>query len=95
LILAKAGARRWIAHIMITWGLLSAGTAFVSGPASLIWLRFALGVAEAGFFPGILLYLTYWLAAERARVVGLFMVAIPVSGLIGSPLSSELLGFDG
>jgi MFS transporter, ACS family, tartrate transporter len=96
LILAKVGARRWIARIMITWGLLSAGTAFVTGPASFIWLRFALGVAEAGFFPGILLYLTYWFpAAERARVVGLFMIAIPISGLIGSPLSSELLGLDG
>ena len=96
LILARVGARRWIARIMVTWGLLSAGTAFITGPTSFIWLRFALGVAEAGFFPGILLYLTYWFpAAERARVVGLFMIAIPISGLIGSPLSSELLGLDG
>lgn len=96
LILVKVGARRWIARIMISWGLLSAGTAFVTGPSSFIWLRFMLGIAEAGFFPGILFYLTYWFpAAERARVVGLFMVAIPVSGLIGSPLSSELLGLDG
>lgn len=96
LILAKVGARRWIARIMVTWGLISAGTAYVTGPTSFLWLRFLLGVAEAGFFPGILLYLTYWFpAAERARVVGLFMVAIPVSGLIGSPMSSELLGLDG
>jgi ACS family tartrate transporter-like MFS transporter len=96
LILARVGARRWIARIMITWGLLSAGTAFVTGPTGFIWLRFALGVAEAGFFPGILLYLTYWFpAAERARVVGLFVAAIPVSGLIGSPISSELLGLEG
>lgn len=96
LILARVGARRWIARIMITWGLLSASTAFATGPTSFIWLRFTLGVAEAGFFPGILLYLTYWFpAAERARVVGLFMIAIPISGLIGSPLSSELLGLDG
>lgn len=96
LILTKVGARRWIARIMVTWGLLSAGTAFVTGPTSFIWLRFLLGVAEAGFFPGILLYLTYWFpASERARVVGLFMIAIPISGLIGSPLSSELLALDG
>lgn len=96
LLLAKFGARRWIARIMITWGLVSAATAFVTTASSLIWLRFILGVAEAGFFPGILLYLTYWFpAGERARVVGLFMVAIPVCGLIGSPLSTALLGLDG
>lgn len=101
LILERVGARRWIARIMVTWGLISAGTALITGPNGFYAMRFLLGVAEAGFFPGILLYLTYWFpATERARVVGLFMVALPVSGLIGSPLSAELmrlsaLGLDG
>jgi ACS family tartrate transporter-like MFS transporter len=95
LILERVGARRWIARIMITWGLISAGTALVTGPASFMTMRFLLGVAEAGFFPGILLYLTYWFPSyERARVVGLFMVALPISGLIGSPLSAELMRLD-
>jgi ACS family tartrate transporter-like MFS transporter len=101
LILERVGARRWIARIMITWGLISAATAFVTGASGFVAMRFLLGVAEAGFFPGIILYLTYWFpASERARVVGLFMVAIPLSGLIGSPLSAELMriesmGLDG
>jgi ACS family tartrate transporter-like MFS transporter len=95
LILERVGARRWIARIMVTWGLVSAATAFVTGPSSFMTMRFLLGVAEAGFFPGILLYLTYWFpAAERAKVVGLFMVALPLSGLIGSPLSAELMRLD-
>jgi ACS family tartrate transporter-like MFS transporter len=96
LIMERVGARRWIARIMITWGLISAGTAFVTGATSFVVMRFLLGVAEAGFFPGILLYLTYWFpSTERARVVGLFMVAIPLSGLIGSPLSAELMRLNG
>jgi ACS family tartrate transporter-like MFS transporter len=96
LIMERVGARRWIARIMITWGVISAGTAFVTGPTSFATMRFLLGVAEAGFFPGILLYLTYWFpASERARVVGLFMVALPLSGLIGSPLSGELMRLTG
>jgi ACS family tartrate transporter-like MFS transporter len=96
LIMERVGARRWIARIMITWGLISAGTAFVTGPAGFVTMRFLLGVAEAGFFPGILLYLTYWFpSSERARVVGLFMVALPLSGLIGSPLSAELMRLNG
>ena len=96
LILERVGARRWIARIMFTWGLVSAATAFVTGAVSFATMRFLLGVAEAGFFPGILLYLTYWFPAkERARVVGLFMVALPVSGLIGSPLSGELMRLSG
>ena len=96
LILERVGARRWIARIMVTWGIISAATAFVTGPASFVTMRFLLGVAEAGFFPGILLYLTYWFPAhERARVVGLFMVALPLSGLIGSPLSGELMRVNG
>src|SRR5688572_12649980 len=96
LIMERVGARRWIARIMITWGLISAGTAFVTGATSFVVMRFLLGVAEAGFFPGILLYLTYWFPSrERARVVGLFMVALPLSGLLGSPLSAELMRLNG
>jgi MFS transporter, ACS family, tartrate transporter len=96
LILEKVGARRWIARIMITWGLVSGATAFVTGAHSFVAMRFLLGIAEAGFFPGIILYLTYWFPqSERARVIGLFMVGIPLTGLIGSPVSSELLGLDG
>jgi MFS transporter, ACS family, tartrate transporter len=96
LILERVGARRWIARIMITWGIISASMALVEGANSFIALRFLLGLAEAGFFPGILLYLTYWFPLkERARVVGLFMVALPLSGLIGSPLSGELMRLSG
>jgi ACS family tartrate transporter-like MFS transporter len=96
LILERVGARRWIARIMITWGLVSGATAAVSGGNSFIAMRLLLGMAEAGFFPGIILYLTYWFPeTERARVIGLFMVGIPLTGLIGSPVSSELLGLDG
>jgi ACS family tartrate transporter-like MFS transporter len=96
LILERVGARRWIARIMITWGFISAATAWVTGPASFVTMRFLLGVAEAGFFPGILLYLTYWFpSSERAKVVGLFMIALPLSGLIGSPLSAALMQMNG
>jgi ACS family tartrate transporter-like MFS transporter len=96
LILERVGARRWIARILVTWGLVSAGTAFVTGEASFMAMRVLLGIAEAGFFPGILLYLTYWFPSKaRARVVGLFMVALPLSGVIGSPLSSELMRLQG
>jgi MFS transporter, ACS family, tartrate transporter len=96
LILERVGARRWIARIMVTWGVISAGMAFVTGSTSFLTMRFLLGLAEAGFFPGILLYLTYWFPAkERARVVGLFMVALPLAGLIGSPISGELMRVSG
>ncbi|WP_233835838.1 MFS transporter [Paraburkholderia sp. ZP32-5] len=92
LILHRVGARRWIARIMITWGALSAGMIFVSGPTSFYVLRFLLGIAEAGFFPGIVLYLTYWFpSARRGRITSLFMAAIPISGLIGGPLSGWVL----
>ena len=94
--LDKYGARRWIARIMLTWGLISGATAFVQGEYSFYAIRFLLGVAEAGFFPGIILYLTYWFpAAYRARIVGWFMVAIPVSSVIGAPVSQWILGMDG
>jgi ACS family tartrate transporter-like MFS transporter len=92
LLLERYGARRWIARIMVTWGVLAAGMAFVTGPWSFCAMRFLLGVAEAGFFPGIILYLTYWFtAAERARWIGLFMTAIPLSSVIGGPVSGWIL----
>ncbi|QVQ26948.1 MFS transporter [Achromobacter deleyi] len=97
MILHRVGARRWIARIMISWGLISAAMMFVQTPAAFYVLRFLLGVAEAGFFPGIILYLTYWFpAARRGRITALFMAAIPVSGIIGGPLSGWILDhFDG
>jgi len=94
--LQRFGARTWIARIMLTWGIVSAAFALIGGPISFLVLRFLLGAAEAGFFPGVILYLTYWYPAEyRAKIVGIFMVAIPVAGLIGSPISGAVLGMDG
>src|SRR5215217_1060464 len=96
LALEKFGASRWIARIMVTWGIISAAMAAVSGELSFYVLRFLLGVAEAGFFPGIILYLTYWYPAEyRARFLTAFAVAVPVSTVIGAPISGLLLGLDG
>ena len=96
LILQKVGARVWIARIMITWGVLAAAMALVTGPRSFYVMRLLLGAAEAGFFPGVILYLTYWFPAEyRARVVGWFTVAIPISSFLGSPISAALLGANG
>ena len=90
------GARIWIARIMISWGLVAMGMSFVSGPYGFHAMRFLLGVAEAGFFPGIILYLTYWFPArERARIVSLFMAAVPLATVIGAPLSGVLLELDG
>lgn len=92
LILHRVGARRWIARIMITWGLLSAATMFVKSPMSFYVIRFFLGAAEAGFFPGIILYLTYWYpAARRSKATSLFLAAIPVAGILGGPLSGWIL----
>ena len=94
LMLHRVGARRWIARIMMSWGLISAGMMFVSGPWSFCVLRFLLGCAEAGFFPGIVLYLTYWFPApQRARAVAMFMMASPLTWVIGAPLSGALLDF--
>ncbi|MBL8540361.1 MAG: MFS transporter [Betaproteobacteria bacterium] len=91
-ILHRVGARVWIARIMITWGLISAAFMFVETPESFYLLRFLLGIAEAGFFPGIILYLTYWFPAERrARIVTMFMAAIPLSGVFGGPLSGWIM----
>src|ERR1700750_2775641 len=96
LALEKFGASRWIARIMITWGIISALMAVVSGVWSFYTVRFLLGVAEAGFFPGIILYLTYWYPAEyRARFLAAFAIAVPVSTVIGAPISGLLLGLDG
>lgn len=96
LILVKTGPRIWIARIMTTWGLATMAMTLTAGPTSFAALRFVLGVAEAGFFPGIILYLTYWFPqAYRAKAVALFMTATPVAGLIGSPVSGWLLGLHG
>ncbi|MGA2124760.1 MAG: MFS transporter [Xanthobacteraceae bacterium] len=96
LALERFGARTWIARIMITWGICSAAFALIGGPTSFLALRFLLGAAEAGFFPGVILYITYWYPAHyRAIIVGIFMVAIPVAGLIGSPVSGAILYMDG
>ncbi|SAK73409.1 membrane protein [Caballeronia hypogeia] len=96
LALQKYGARVWIARIMVTWGIVSASTALVHDATTFYILRFLLGAAEAGFFPGVLLYLSYWIPASyRARIVATFMVAIPAASFIGSPISALLLQMDG
>jgi len=90
------GARVWIARIMVSWGIIATAMALVSGETSFYVMRFLLGVAEAGFFPGIILYLTYWFPAhERARIVALFMAAVPVATMIGGPVSGLLLEMHG
>jgi D-galactonate transporter len=92
IILHRVGARLWIGRIMITWGLVSALFMFTKTPLMFYSLRFALGLAEAGFFPGIILYLTYWYPSERrARMISLFMTAIPISGMLGGPLSGWIM----
>jgi MFS transporter, ACS family, tartrate transporter len=94
LALNKYGARRWIARIMLTWGLVAAAMAFVPNAGTLYVLRVLLGVAEAGFFPGMILYLTFWFPRrERARFTALFLAAIPVSSALGSPLSAAIMQY--
>ncbi len=96
LVMRRVGTRVWIARIMITWGLIAALMIFVSSPRSFYVMRFLLGVAEAGFVPGMLLYLTYWFPShERARAVAKFMTATSLAGVVGGPLSSVLLKLDG
>lgn len=97
LLMHKVGARVWIARIMLTWAVISAASLFVRTPTQFYIVRFLLGVAEAGFFPGIVLYLTYWFpAARRSRMNALFMIGIPVAGVLGGPLSGWILAaFDG
>jgi MFS transporter, ACS family, tartrate transporter len=93
LALSRFGARRWIAVIMVVWGIISASMIFVGTPRSFYLLRFLLGLAEAGFFPGMILYLRQWFpSAARARAIALFMTAAPLSGVIGGPISGLLLG---
>ena len=96
LVLARVGARLWIARIMITWGVLSVAMMFMAGPISFYVLRFLLGVAEAGFLPGIIYYLGNWYPAkDRARAVSWFMLAIPLSTVVGGPLAGVILELDG
>ena len=96
LFLERVGARKWIARIMFTWGVLSGSMAFIGGETSFYIVRVLLGIAEAGFFPGIIFYLTLWFpAVYRARIVGYFMAAIPLSTVIGAPVSGLLLALDG
>jgi len=94
--LYRVGPRIWLARIMISWGLISAGTIFVTGSMSLYLLRFLLGVAEAGFFPGVAFYLGTWFpAAYRTRMIAWFMVAVPISSVVAGPVSGLLLQMDG
>src|ERR1700745_382144 len=96
IILEKVGARLWIARIMITWGLISGATAFATGPYSFMAIRFLLGLAEAGLFPGFVLYFTYWFPdAYRARINSGFTLALPIAVASGAPVSTSLLGLDG
>jgi MFS family permease len=96
-LLHRLGARTWIARIMITWSIVSAACALMNGPVYFYIARFLLGIAEAGFFPGILLYLTYWFpSARRGQIIAIFMMAIPLAGLVGGPLSGLIMQqFDG
>ena len=94
-ILERVGARLWIFRIMLTWGLISMATAFVTGPTSFYVVRFLLGLAEAGFFPGMVLYLTYWFPASmRARFIAMFLAAVPLSSVMGGPVSGYILSLD-
>jgi ACS family tartrate transporter-like MFS transporter len=95
-ILQKVGARVWICRIMLTWGVVSMATAFATGPVSFYVLRFLLGLAEAGFFPGMVLYLTTWFpSAVRARLIALFLAAVPLANVVGAPSSGYILGLEG
>jgi ACS family tartrate transporter-like MFS transporter len=96
LILQRIGARRWMFFVLAAWGALSAANSSVQGPASFYALRFFLGVAEAGFFPGMILYMTYWFPhGYRARYTASFMAAVPVAFIVGGPISGLILGMDG
>jgi ACS family tartrate transporter-like MFS transporter len=96
IMLEKVGARLWIARIMVSWGLLSGATAFCTGPWSFLIMRFLLGLAEAGLFPGMILFFTYWFPdRHRARIVSGFMVALPLAVAAGSPISTSILELNG
>ncbi len=96
LVLEKFGVRRWISGLMVTWGVISCLMIFIRGPVSFYGMRFLLGAAEAGFFPGMILYMKRWFPANaRARAVAWFMMANPIAGIVGSPVSGALLGLSG
>jgi MFS transporter, ACS family, tartrate transporter len=96
IILERVGARFWIARIMVTWGIISAATAFSVGPKSFMAARFLLGLAEAGFYPGLVLYFSYWFPGlHRARIVSAFTLALPLAAAIGAPVSTSILALDG
>lgn len=96
LVLEKFGVRRWISGLMVTWGVISCLMIFIRGPISFYGMRFLLGAAEAGFFPGMILYMKRWFPANaRARAVAWFMTANPIAGIVGSPVSGALLGLSG
>ena len=96
IVLARVGARRWIARIVISWGLVASAMALVRTPGQFYALRFLLGVAEAGFFPGIVYYLSHWFpVAQRARALSRFIIAVPLAGVVGNPLAGWVMGFDG
>ena len=96
IMMKRLGARLWIARIMITWGIISGAMAFITGVKSFVFVRLLLGAAEAGFFPGIILFLTLWFPKEyRAKAMAFFVMALPVSNFIGSPISGALLETDG
>src|ERR1700754_1953772 len=95
-IMEKVGARIWIARIMITWGIFATATAFVTGTTSFAIVRFLLGAGEAGFFPGLILYFTYWFPARHhARIVSGFLVGLPIAVAVGAPVSTGLMSLDG
>jgi len=95
-ILERVGARRWICRIMVSWGAVSMATAFASGALSFYALRFLLGLAEAGFFPGMILYLTYWFPRPvQARLISLFLAALPLANILGGPASTAILEMNG
>ena len=96
LVMEKFGVRRWISGLMVTWGVISCLMIFIRGPISFYVMRFVLGAAEAGFFPGMILYMKHWFpASARARAVAWFMTANPIAGIVGSPISGALLGLSG
>src|SRR5579871_5764641 len=96
LMLEKLGARIWMCRIMVSWGLISMATAFVKTAFAFYVLRFLLGLAEAGLYPGMILYMTYWFPqGTRARFIALFLAAVPAASVIGAPISGWLLGFEG
>ena len=92
LVLARLGARRWLAILMVIWGIVSMGTAFVHSEGTYIGVRFLLGIAESGFYPGVIYYFTFWLPrAMRTRILALFLLAVPLCNSIGSPISAHIL----